>query len=589
MAVTRTFDFAHQALKNFPKEDAFATKYNDQWVKTSNLEYISQANKISRGLLKLGINPGDKISLISHNNRTEWAIMDVGLSQIGVISVPVYPTISESDYEYIFNDSEIKYCFVSNDEIYNKVKNVQSKVPSLKGIFTFEEVKGAPNWKEILDLGEDDVTQSEVEDLSRGVQSDDIATLIYTSGTTGKPKGVQLTHRNLVENVLYSVPILKGSKLKVGECKALSFLPLCHVFERMLLYLYQDQGYSIYFAESVEKVGDNLKEVKPHVMTVVPRVIEKVYDKIYATGTSAGGIKSKIFLWALSLVENYKLGQNLGLKGWIADKLVFSKWREGVGGNIIVLVSGSASLSVRLNRIFNAAGIPILEGYGLTETSPVISVNRFDNLKFGTVGKPIGNADVKIAEDGEILVKGSSVFSGYYNNEEKSREAFTEDGYFKTGDIGEFDKDGFLKITDRKKEIFKTSGGKYIAPQVIESLATASKFIQNIMVVGEGEKMPTALIQPDFEFIRAWSERKGIKIGPENQDLCDNEEVKNRIAEEIDELNKKLGHWEQIKRFELTPDVWGIENGLLTPTLKLKRKFVKEKYLNLYNKMYDHR
>lgn len=494
MTIQRTFDFATQALKNYPKNDFFATKVNGQWIKLSTLEFVTYANRISRGLLKLGIKPGDKIALISHNNRNEWPVMDVGLSQIGVVSVPVYPTISESDYEYIFNNSEVKYCFVSNAELYEKVTTIKSKVPSLQGIFTFEEVKGAPNWREILDLGEDDITQSEVEDISRGIIPDDVTTLIYTSGTTGRPKGVQLTHRNLVDNVLNSIPILKGSKLKKGESVGLSFLPLCHVFERMILYLYQSQGYSIYFAESVEKVGDNLREVKPHIMSVVPRVIEKVYDKIYAKGTAAGGLKSKIFLWALSIVENYKLGENLGLKGWIADRLVFSKWREGVGGNIVALVSGSASLSTRLNRIFNAAGIPILEGYGLTETSPVISVNRFDSLKFGTVGKPIANADVKIADDGEILVKGSSVFSGYYKNEEKTREAFTEDGYFRTGDIGELDQDGFLKITDRKKEIFKTSGGKYIAPQVIENMVTASKFIQNIMVLGEGEKMPTAFI-----------------------------------------------------------------------------------------------
>lgn len=589
MAIKRTFDFAHQALEKYSKADAFATKENGQWVKTSTQEYITDANKFSRGLLKLGIEPGDHIGLISHNNRSEWPIVDVGLSQIGVISVPVYPTISNEDYEYIFNNAEIKYCFVSNKELYDKVNAVKPKVPSLKGIFTFENVKGAPNWKEVLDLGDDIISQNEVEDLSSGIQEDDVTTLIYTSGTTGKPKGVQLTHRNLVQNVLYSIPILQGSDLRPGISKALSFLPLCHVFERMLLYLYQSQGYSIYFAESIDKIGDNLKEVKPQVMTVVPRVVEKVYDKIYAKGTSAGGLKKKIFLWALSVVENYKLGESLGFKGWIADRLVFSKWREGLGGNLVTLVSGSASLSTRLMRIFTAAGIPILEGYGLTETSPVISVNGFkeNERRFGTVGRMIGNTEVKIADDGEILVKGSSVFKGYYKNEEKTKEAFTDDGYFKTGDIGVVDSDGFLKITDRKKEMFKTSGGKYIAPQVIESQAIASKFIEQIMVIGDGEKMPAAFIQPAFDFIKGWAAKKGIHCGDTMKEICDNQEVIARIQQEIDALNQHLGHWEQIKKFELTPALWGVDNGLLTPTLKLKRRNVKAHFIDLYNKIYD--
>lgn len=588
MNVKRTFDFAHRYLKKFPKDDNFAMKVNGTWVKTSTLQYITQANKISRGLLKLGIKPGDKIGLISHNNRTEWPIMDVGMSQIGVISVPVYPTISEEDYEYIFNNAEIKYCFVSDKELYDKLTSVKPKIASLNGIFTFEDVKGAPNWKEILDLGEDESTQSEVEDLSNTIKAEDVATLIYTSGTTGRPKGVMLTHNNIVENVMNSVPILEGIKIDPATGRVMSFLPLCHVFERMLLYYYQNQGFSIYFAESIEKVGENIKEVKPHLMTVVPRVVEKVYDKIYNTGANAGGIKTKIFMWALSLVESYELGQNLGIKGWIADKLVFKKWREGLGGNILALVSGSAPLSPRLNRIFNAAGIPILEGYGLTETSPVISVNSFKHMKFGTVGHPLKNADVKIADDGEILVKGSSVFGGYYKNEEQTKEAFTEDGYFKTGDIGLIDDEGFLKITDRKKEMFKTSGGKYIAPQTIENLAKASKFIEQIIVIGDGEKMPTALIQPDFEFAKNWAQRKNISIGKTPAEMADNKDLIARIKQEIEGINKHLGNWEQIKRFELTPEVWSIEAGLLTPTLKLKRKVIREHFKELYKKLYDH-
>ncbi len=588
MNVKRTFDFAHHYLEKFPKDDAFAMKVNGTWIKTSTLQYITQANKISRGLLKLGIKPGDKIGLISHNNRTEWAIMDIGMSQIGVISVPVYPTISEDDYEYIFNNAEIKYCFVSDKELYLKLTSVKPKVPSLNGIFTFEDVKGAPNWKEILDLGEDENTQSEVEDLSNAIKPEDIVTLIYTSGTTGRPKGVMLTHNNIVQNVLNSVPILEGIKIDPSTGRVMSFLPLCHVFERMLLYYYQNQGFSIYFAESIEKVGENLKEVKPHLMTVVPRVVEKVYDKIYNTGANAGGIKTKIFMWALSLVENYELGQNLGIKGWIADKLVFKKWREGLGGNVLALVSGSAPLSSRLNRIFNAAGIPILEGYGLTETSPVISVNSFKHMKFGTVGHPLKNATVKIAEDGEILVKGSSVFGGYYKNDEQTKEAFTEDGYFKTGDIGVIDEDGFLKITDRKKEMFKTSGGKYIAPQTIENLIKASKFIEQIIVLGDGEKMPTALIQPDFEFAKNWAQRHNISIGKTAEEIANSKELHDRIEKELESFNKNLGHWEQIKRFELTPEIWSIETGLLTPTLKLKRKVIREHFRELYKKLYNH-
>ncbi|NAW52152.1 AMP-binding protein [Elizabethkingia argentiflava] len=588
MAIKRLFDLAHNALKRYPKEDMFAMKINGEWVKASTQYYIAQANKMSRGLIKLGIKPGDKIGLISHNNRTEWVIMDIGLSQIGVISVPVYPTISEEGYEYIFNNAEIKYCFVSNEELYNKLISIQPKIKSLMGIFSFEDIKGVANWKEILDLGEEDSTQSEIEDITNTIKTDDIATLIYTSGTTGHPKGVALTHENIISNVLNSIPRLPETKLDYKHIRAFSFLPLCHVFERMLLYFYLYNGYSIYFAESIEKVGDNIKEVKPHFMTVVPRMVEKVYDKIYNTGVNAGGIKSKIFHWSLALIENYEIGKNIGIKGWIADQLVFKKWREGLGGNLIALICGSAALSPRLNRIFYGAGIPILEGYGLTETSPVISVNSLKNLKFGTVGIPLENLKLKIAEDGEILVKGASVFKGYYLDEEKTKEAFTEDGYFKTGDIGHIDGEGFLKITDRKKEIFKTSGGKYIAPQLIENMAKASKFIEQIIVIGDGEKMPAALIQPEFDFLKAWAARKAYHIGNTYEDICNNEKVIKRIQKEVEKLNKQLGQWEQIKKFELTPMVWSIENGLLTPTLKLKRKAIKEFFIDLYNKIYDY-
>ena len=590
MSIKRLFDFAHNALEKYPQDDMFVTKNHGNWQKTSTKEYINLGNKVSRGLLKLGIKPGDKIALITTATRTEWAVMDLGISQIGAVSVPVYPTISPEDYDFIFNNAEVKYCFVSDRELLDKVLKIKGNVTSLQGIFTFDQVDGAANWKEIIDLGEDEATQVEVDDLSKSINSEDLATIIYTSGTTGKPKGVMLTHQNIVANVLASdprIPRVKGMDYK--DIKVLSFLPICHIFERMLFYLYQYNGYTVYFAESIEKMGDNIKEVQPHIMSVVPRLIEKVYDKIYDKGTSAGGLKTRIFLWALGVNKaKNSIGKPSGLKEMIADKLVFSKWREGLGGNIITLVSGSAALAPRLNKMFQNAGIPILEGYGLTETSPVISVNSFGKIKIGTVGHVLENLDVKIQEDGEITVKGPSVFKGYFKNEEMTKEVFTEEGYFKTGDIGHIDEEGYLHITDRKKEMFKTSGGKYIAPQVIENQAKASKFIEQIMVVGDGEKMPCAFIQPDFNFVQHWAERKGYNIGKTPEEIVKSPELKERIGKEIDYLNTKLGSWEQIKKFELTPEVWSIELGQLTPTLKLKRKAVKERYIKLYNKMYGH-
>ena len=590
MTIKRIFDFAHHALENYSQDDMFLTKYHGEWKKTSTKDFCDQGNRISRGLLKLGIKPGDKIALITTATRTEWAVMDLGISQIGAVSVPVYPTISPEDYDFIFNNAEVQYCFVSDRDLYDKVIQIKANVSTMKGVFTFDKIDGAPNWNEILDLGNDDATQNEVDDLSNSINSEDLATIIYTSGTTGRPKGVMLTHHNIVSNVLASdprIPRVKG--LQNSDIRILSFLPICHIFERMLFYLYQFNGYSLYFAESIEKMGDNIKEVKPHIMSVVPRLIEKVYDKIYDKGTSAGGLKSKIFLWALGVNKaKQKIGKPSGLMETIADKLVFSKWREGLGGNIITLVSGSAALQPRLNKMFQNAGIPILEGYGLTETSPVISVNSFGKVKVGTVGHVLENLDVKIQEDGEITVKGPSVFKGYFKNEEMTKEVFTEDGYFKTGDIGHIDEEGYLHITDRKKEMFKTSGGKYVAPQVIENQAKASKFIEQIMVVGDGEKMPCALIQPDFNFVQHWAERKQINVGTTPEEMANSPELKERINKEIDYLNTKLGSWEQIKRFELTPEVWTIDSGVLTPTLKLKRKAVKERFIKLYNKMYGH-
>lgn len=590
MSIKRLFDIAHYVYEKLPNDVMFSTKYNGVWKDISTREFVNLGNKVSRGLLKLGIKPGDKIALITTATRTEWAVIDLGVSQIGAITVPVYPTISSDDYNYIFNNAEVKYCFVSDQDLLDKVNAIKDNVETLKGIFTFDEIAGAANWQEVVEMGGNDGTQNEVDDLMKSIHPEDIATIIYTSGTTGKPKGVMLSHENIISNVLACegrVPRKKGLDYK--EAKALSFLPICHVFERMLFYLFQYNGFSIYFAESIDKMGDNLKEVKPHYMTVVPRLLEKVYDKIYAKGVESGGLKTQIFLWALGVNKaKTSIRKPSGIKEIIADKLVFKKWREGLGGNIVTLVSGSAALAPRLNKMFQNAGIPILEGYGLTETSPVISVNSINRMKVGTVGHPLDNLDVKIQADGEISVKGPSVFKGYFKNEEMTAEAFTSDGYFKTGDIGHIDEEGFLHITDRKKEMFKTSGGKYVAPQVIENMAKASKFIEQIMVVGDGEKMPTAFVQPDFNFAKNWAARKGYKIGETPKEIAGSKELKERIQKEIDYLNTKLGNWEQIKKFELTPEVWSIEDGLLTPTMKLKRKAIKERFINLYNKMYGY-
>lgn len=590
MSVKRLFDIAKYASEKYPNEAMFATKYNGKWEQISSQKFVNIGNTFSRGLLRLGIKPGEKIATITTVSRNEWSIVDFGILQIGAVNVPIYPTISAEDYVYILNDADVKCCFVSDKELFDKLSSIKNQVPSLQGIFTFDEVDRAANWQEILDLGKDDATQNEVDDLANSINADDLATIIYTSGTTGKPKGVMLSHSNIISNVLDAdkcIPRKRGLDRK--DTKALSFLPICHILERMLVYLFQYNGFSIYYAESVDKMGDNLREIKPHYMTVVPRVLEKVYDKIYRKGLDAGGLKSKIFLWALGVNKaKNNIRKPSGLFEILADKLVFSKWREGLGGNIITLVSGSAALSPRLNKMFQNAGIPILEGYGLTEISPVISVNTFSKMKVGSVGHPLENVEVKIQPDGEISVKGPSVFIGYYNNEEMTREAFTEDGYFKTGDIGHIDEEGFLHITDRKKEMFKTSGGKYIAPQIIENMAKASKFIEQIMVVGEGEKMPCAFVQPDFEFLKNWAIRKGYKIGNSTKEISENEKVKARLEQEITRLNTKLGNWEQIKKIAISPNIWSIDGGELTPTLKLKRKAIKEKYIALYNEMYGH-
>ena len=587
--ISRLFDFPYHQLKKFKIADALVTKQNGIWIKTSTQEFIDKANTISRALLRLGIEKNDKIAIISSNNRTEWHIIDIGVLQIGAQNVPIYPTISSEDYLYILNHSEASYCFVSDQEVYDKIKAIQSKIKTVKEIFSFNEIMGCKNWSDLLELGKDSSNQDEVEARKKKVLPEDLATIIYTSGTTGIPKGVMLSHKNIVSNVLDSanrIPFEEGKSI------ALSFLPICHIYERMVTYIYQFYGCSIYFGESIEKISDNIKEVRPTVMTGVPRLIEKVYDKIISKGSELTGLKKKLFFWAVAVGERYEpygangFGYELQLK--IARKLIFSKWKAGLGGRLDLIVNGSAALQPRLARIFAAAEIYIMEGYGLTETSPVISVNDYRNkgFKIGTAGKIIDNVEIKIAEDGEILCKGPNVMMGYYKEVELTNTAIIN-GYFHTGDIGLIDSEGFLKITDRKKEMFKTSGGKYISPQLLENAMKQSRFIENSMVIGEGQKMPAAFIQLNFDFVREWQKLHEMKVDTTNDELISNPKVKERVQEEIEILNKKFGNWEQIKRFELTPDVWTIAAGHLTPTMKLKRKIVMEKYTDLFHKIYQ--
>ncbi len=586
--IKRLFDFLYYQLENDPIPNSLNTKYDGKWVSLSSQEFVDSVNQMSRGLLNLGVKPGDKIALISSTNRTEWNILDMALMQLGAINVPIYPTIGENDYKYIFNHAEVKFCFLSDEILYQKAKLAQKDSPQLAEIFTFDQVKNAKNWKEVLALGTDVIRQDEVDELKAKVKANDLATIIYTSGTTGTPKGVMLTHNNIVTNVKDSAPRLPITK---GNSVVMSFLPVCHIFERMLHYLYIQNSLAIYFAESIEKISDNLKEVRPHFMSVVPRLLEKIYDSIVAKGADLPGVKKMIFFWAIDVGMAY---EPYNRNGWwyekklgLARKLIFSKWKEALGGRLHTMVSGSAPLQPRLTRIFSAADLQVMEGYGLTETSPVVSVNQYagENFKIGSVGKLINDVEVKIAEDGEILVKGPNVMAGYYKDPEKTAEVMTGD-FFHTGDKGEIDSEGFLKITGRKKEIFKTSGGKYIAPAPIENQMKQSRFIEQILVIGEGQKMAAALVQPNFDFVKEWAKRHHIEIGKSHEEIANNPKVKERIMEEIDKGNEQFGKWETIKRIELTPETWTVDNNLLTPTFKPKRTEILKKYKDLYDKIY---
>jgi long-chain acyl-CoA synthetase len=587
MKINRLFDFAYYQLKIHNLDAALVSKKNSVWVKTSTKSYLDKANSLSRALLKLGVKKNDKIAVISSTNRTEWCIVDIGVLQVGAQNIPIYPTISSNDYQYVLNHSQATYCFVSDEEVFQKVKKVKSNT-KLKEVYSFDKIENCKNLKELLEIGKDTSNQKDLEIRKNEVNEKDLATIIYTSGTTGKPKGVMLSHKNIVQNVLASIPRLP---LIEGSSRVLSFLPLCHIFERVLIYIYQHAGVTVYFAESLETIGANAQEIKPNLMSVVPRLLEKVFNKIYAKGSELKGLKKLLFFWAINLGEKYEpYGENgffyeFQLK--IAKKLIFSKWRAALGGELETMVCGSAALHPRLSRIFCASGMMIMEGYGLTETSPVVSVGMHANkfFKIGTIGKPISNVEVKIAEDGEILIKGPNVMQGYYKDPERTASVMTGD-YFHTGDKGEIDSDGFLKITGRKKEMFKTSGGKYIIPTLIENELKESNFIEQVMVIGENEKMPAALIQINFDFIKEWIDRKNLKIDKDHQEIIKSTKVINRIQIEVDKCNFRFGKWEQIKRFELTPNIWSIENDHLTPTMKMKRSVILKIHQSLVDKIY---
>lgn len=586
---TRLFDIPYYQLKNFPQETMFSTKTDGKWISTSTQEFIDKANLISRGLIALGIKEGDKVGIVSAN-RLEWNVMDIGIQQIGAIGVPIYPNISIKDYKFILGNAEIKICTAGDHDLFEKINGLKEDLPMLEKVYSFDKIEGVPHWTEIMDAAKG-VDIAEVEKRKENIKYEDIATMIYTSGTTGNPKGVMLSHKNILSNVYASYPRIPIVPDYKGVC--LTFLPVCHVYERMLHYLYMYGGYSIHFAESLETIGENIKETSPHVFTAVPRLLEKVYEKIISKGDDLTGIKRMLFFWAVDVGNEYEMsGKSLWykIKLGIARKLIFSKWQEALGGRVLAIASGSAALQPRLARIFFAAGIPVLEGYGLTETSPVISVNSLqdDGVRFGTVGPLLDNMEVKFAEDGEIIVRGPSVMVGYYKLPEQTAEVLDADGWFKTGDIGEMIEGKFLKITDRKKEIFKTSGGKYIVPQMMENKFKESRFIQQIMVIGEGYKHPAALIVPNFDFIRDWAERKEIKIGNTAQDLIESTEVINRISREVNEYNKLFSNYEQIKKFELLPEEFSIEKGEITPTLKFKRKNILELHKDKVRKIYGH-
>jgi long-chain acyl-CoA synthetase len=582
--ITRVFDLLKYCLENHPQEDMVAAKQNGTWNKYSTEKFVAQVNSVSLGLIASGIKKDDKIAIMSPN-RPEWNICDFGIMQIGATQVPMYPTLAENDIKFILRDADVKIVFVSELALYEKLSNVRKTDGLDFKIFSFDSIEGVPHLQELIEIGE----RAEPVDLQiyrDRILPEDLLTLIYTSGTTGTPKGVMLTHSNLVSNVISSSVLYPQ-----GFKKALSFLPLSHIFERMVLYMYFYLGVSVYYAQSMETIAADLVEVKPHGFTTVPRLLEKIYDKIVAKGSELSGVKKALFFWALDLGLRYEMNGANGvwyeLQLKLANKLIFNKWRDALGGNILALISGGAALQSRLARVFWAAGMPVLEGYGLTETSPVIAVNGLDPgaAKFTTVGKAIKDVQIKIADDGEILCKGPNVMQGYYNRPDLSDEVLDKDGFFHTGDIGELLEGQYLRITDRKKEIFKTAGGKYIAPQVLENKFKESPYIEQMIVIGENERFPAALILPNFAAISGWCSRSQIAF-TNNADMIKDQRIIDKIQSVVDNFNKDFGNWEQIKKFELLTDDWTIDGGELTPKLSLRRKVILQKYKDQVEKIY---
>jgi long-chain acyl-CoA synthetase len=578
----RLFDCINYQLEHHPLEDMLAGKENGAWKKYSTKEVASIVEDLSAGLLASGISCGDmtpegrdKVAIIS-KNRPEWLMVDFAVQRIGAVLTPIYPTITVDELEFILQEARVKMIFVNDEQLYQKVKAIQFKLPDLQRIYTFEKINDANHWSALLSLSTSEL-KDRVKAIANNIRYEDLATIIYTSGTTGTPKGVMLSHRNILSNVISSLPCFPPGE----NMKALSFLPLNHIFEKMISYVYLLESTAIYYAESLETIGDNLKEIRPQLFSTVPRLLEKVYERIMQKGRELTGIKKLLFFWAHGLAERFEINKKQGvfynLQLSLANKIIFSKWREALGGNVLCIVSGGAACQVRLIRIFTAAKIIVMEGYGLTETSPVISVNRFQEKgrMFGTVGPLIDGIEVRMAEDGEILCKGPNVMMGYYKKPELTAETIV-DGWFKTGDVGTMINNKFLKITDRKKEMFKTSGGKYVAPLAIESKLKESRYIENAMIIGADQKYVSALIVPSFADLRDWCRQNNIPYSG-NEEIVKNDKVKELYRQLIDSFNKFFNHVEQVKKFDLLPNEWGIDTGELTPKLSLKRKVIFEK------------
>lgn len=580
--IVRVFDLLALYRSKYAHKTMVVGKVHGKWIGYKTDKFLEITDNLSRGLIALGIQKGDKIAVMSAN-RPEWNFLDFAVSQIGAATVPLYPTLSDHDLGYILADADIKMAFVGTLDLCKKFKAVLEGHAAIP-IYIFDEVKGEKHWKELETQGAS--LNTDLKEYQDAITADDLLTLIYTSGTTGSPKGVCLSHKNLVSNFIDCAHLLPPNYKT-----ALSFLPLSHIFERMVIYIYFYKGITIYYAENMDTVVEDINAVKPNGFTTVPRVLEKVYDKIVEKGKSLTGLKRMIFFWALNLGLRFKEPYHqtffYKLKLGLARALVFKKWQAALGGNIVGIISGGAALQERLARVFWAAGIPVLEGYGLTETSPVIAVNNFEprGLKFGSVGKVLKSVDVKIAEDGEVLCKGPNVTKGYYKNDKATAETFDKNGYFKTGDIGELTPDGFLRITDRKKEMFKTAGGKYVAPQVIENRLMESTLIAQVMVVGEGKRFPAALIVPSIDELRKWVKAKGIK-GNELVDFVEDQQVLRKYQQILDKANNGFGHWEQVKKFVLLTKEWSIDGGELTPKLSLKRKTILEKNAAVIKEIY---